>query len=66
MLRTWHKNRQGFSHREADEKTLLDEVIRRGEFQTPTVQVYCSEIRLCPIRNAGHGLGSAKSVFHIV
>jgi hypothetical protein len=27
---------------------------------------YCSEIRLCPIRNAGHGLGSANLVFPIV
>ena len=32
----------------------------------PPLRSYCSEIRLCPIRNAGHGLGSAKSAFHIV
>src|SRR5271166_4690509 len=33
---------------------------------SPQPSAYCSEIRLCPIRNAGHGLGSAKSAFHIV
>ena len=32
----------------------------------PQPSAYCSEIRLCPIRNAGHGLGSAKLVFPIV
>ena len=33
---------------------------------SPQPSAYCSEIRLCPIRNADHGLGSAKSAFHIV
>jgi uncharacterized protein (DUF433 family) len=28
--REWYENRQGFSHREADEKSRLDEAIRRG------------------------------------
>ena len=32
----------------------------------PPFASYCSEIRLCPIRNAGRDLGSANSAFHIV
>jgi hypothetical protein len=41
------KKRQGFSHREADAKSLLDEALRRGMggfvlFETPAVQVLSS------------------------
>ena len=32
----------------------------------PPFSSYCSEIRLCPIRNAGRDLGSANSAFHLV
>ena len=30
MIRGCVNNRQGFSHRDADEKSLLDEALRRG------------------------------------
>jgi len=30
MVAAFTPNRQGFSHREADAKSLLDEVLRRG------------------------------------